>query len=283
MEEEEKCCVVSCDKPIDENYWNQQYAANTVGWDLGVASPAIKNYINSLPSKDLSILIPGCGNAYEAEYLLEKGFTNITIIDIAPLLVAKLQNKFASEKAITIILGDFFDHKSKYDLIIEQTFFCALPPQLRQRYVFQMHRLLKTEGTLAGLLFNRNFEDGPPFGGSKPEYEDLFTDTFMITQMGICPNSVEKRAGMELFFEMKKNDKSTVALYRISGVTCKGCSKTITEKMRSIDGVLNCSISLDFTQMLLVSVAPVAIDVLKDTISYDKKYQIEPIETSEYE
>ena len=40
--------------------------------------------------KTASILIPGCGNAYEAEYLLANGFKNITIIDIAPSLVAQL-------------------------------------------------------------------------------------------------------------------------------------------------------------------------------------------------
>jgi hypothetical protein len=30
-----------------------------------------------------------------------------------------------------VLLGDF-NHKGEYDLIIEQTFFCALPPVMRQ-------------------------------------------------------------------------------------------------------------------------------------------------------
>ena len=87
---EEKCCVVTCDIPLGETYWNNQYEADATGWDLGTVSPPLKEYIDQLTNKDLRILIPGCGNTYEADYLLQKGFTNITVIDIAPALVAKL-------------------------------------------------------------------------------------------------------------------------------------------------------------------------------------------------
>jgi methyl halide transferase len=90
---EEKCCVVSCDKPLDGEFWNAQYLSEKIGWDLGEVSPPLKNYIDQLTDKNISILIPGCGNTYEAEYLLQQGFTNITVIDIAPALVEKLQAK----------------------------------------------------------------------------------------------------------------------------------------------------------------------------------------------
>lgn len=75
---------MSDEKILDQEYWNKQYTSNTTGWDLGKVSPPIKEYIDTLEDKNTSILIPGCGNTYEAEYLLEKGFTNVTVIDIAP-------------------------------------------------------------------------------------------------------------------------------------------------------------------------------------------------------
>jgi hypothetical protein len=56
--------------------------SKTTGWDLAWCLP-IKNYIDTLKDKDIAILIPGCGNTYEAAYLLEQGFTNVTVIDIA--------------------------------------------------------------------------------------------------------------------------------------------------------------------------------------------------------
>jgi len=80
-----------------------------------------------------------------------------------------LKKNFIANTRIQVLLGDFFNHKGEYDLIIEQTFFCALPPTMRQKYVWKMHELLAKDGILAGLLFNRKFEVSPPFGGSQEE------------------------------------------------------------------------------------------------------------------
>jgi hypothetical protein len=52
--------------------------------DLGKVSPPIKEYIDTLDNKIAALLDLGCGNTYEAEYSLQEGFTNITVIDIAP-------------------------------------------------------------------------------------------------------------------------------------------------------------------------------------------------------
>ncbi len=181
-------------------YWNNRYANNDTGWDMGFVSPPLKQYIDQLADKNIRILIPGCGNSYEAAYLAANGFTNITLIDIAPLLVQQLQEKFKGQPAIKIISGDFFEHEGAYDLILEQTFFCALHSSLRLAYVRQMHALLKQGGKLAGVLFGKEFEEqGPPFGGSAAEYEELFKNYFIIQKAEHCYNSHPKRAGAELF------------------------------------------------------------------------------------
>lgn len=273
--EEIKCCVVSCEKPLDASYWEEQYQSKTIGWDLGDVSPPIKTYIDRLENKNISILIPGCGNTYEAEYLLEKGFTNITVIDIAPTLVAILKEKFNNNSNITIVLGDFFEHVGKYDLIIEQTFFCALPPPMRQKYVWKMHQLLSEQGILAGLLFNRTFEVSPPFGGSIAEYEMLFKAAFDFLKMDLCLNSATPRVNSELFIELKKNSQINVNLYNFGGITCSNCANTITEKFLTIDGILNASINSNFTSVLICSKNEVAIETLRESISYDPKYTIE--------
>ena len=192
------------EKLLDQEYWDKQYTSNATGWDLGKVSPPIKEYIDTLENKNTNILIPGCGNTYEAEYLLEQGFTNITVIDIAPTLVKRLQEKFKNNPNIKIILGDFFEHKGQYDLVIEQTFFCALPPAMREQYVRKMHQLLSDNGKLVGLLFNKSFESGPPFGGSQAEYEQLFNNYFEFLQMDLCQNSIKPRANSELFIEFLK-------------------------------------------------------------------------------
>lgn len=190
---------------LDSQFWDHRYQTQTTGWDLGEVSPPIKIYIDQLTVKTLRILIPGCGNTYEADYLLKNGFTRITVIDIAPTLVTKLKKKYAGNSSIKIILGDFFEHNGEYDLIIEQTFFCALHPSLRTRYRDKMASLLAPEGKLAGLLFDRVFEEeGPPFGGTKEEYEKLFSGQFEWITFEKCYNSFPRRQDTELFFMLKK-------------------------------------------------------------------------------
>jgi SAM-dependent methyltransferase len=272
--DELQCCVVSCERPLDKIYWDNQYQSNTIGWDLGEVSPPLKSYIDTLEDKSIRILIPGCGNTYEADYLLEQGFTNVTVIDIAPTLVENLKAKFKDNPNINIILGDFFEHKGVYDVIIEQTFFCALPPTMRQKYVWKMHQLLSNKGKIAGLLFNRTFENGPPFGGSQEEYTLLFQQAFHFLKMEVCQNSATPRAGSELSIELQKNSEVLVNLYPFEGITCSGCKNTVSEKFATIEGILNVSMSSNFAEVLIVSQNDVALETLQKEIEYDVKYKI---------
>lgn len=190
---------------LDGDYWNNRYITETTGWDLGQVSPPLQAYIDQLADKNIQILIPGCGNTYEADYLIKKGFTNITLIDIAGALVESLQKKYRDIPNIKIIQGDFFEHSGQYDLVLEQTFFCALNTALRKRYADTMFALLKPEGKLTGLLFNRQFEEqGPPFGGSMAEYEQLFAGKFILKTLAPAYNSFSKRRDTELFMILVK-------------------------------------------------------------------------------
>ncbi|WP_432671233.1 methyltransferase domain-containing protein [Flavobacterium sp. SM2513] len=271
---EENCCVVTCDRPLDQTFWENQYQARATGWDLGEISPPLKTYIDKIQNKALAVLIPGCGNAYEAAYLLKQGFTNVTLIDIAPALVQSLHDRFTANPNITIILGDFFDHQGRYDLILEQTFFCALPPTMRQKYVWKMHQLLSANGILSGLLFNRTFEAGPPFGGDVKEYEALFQEVFVFNAIALSKNSILSRAGTELFFEFSKNASVHVDLYNFEGITCNGCKSTVTAKYLALDGVLHVSMNTNFSEVLIVSKEKLTVEALQKVVSYDENYKI---------
>lgn len=272
--EDLKCCVTSCDKPLDQAYWDAQYKAKATGWDLGTVSPPIQELIDTIEDKNSAILIPGGGNSYEAEYLLQQGFTNITVIDIAPTLIEVLQQKFVNQPHVKIILGDFFEHQGQYDWIIEQTFFCALPPTMRPKYVWKMHQLLAPKGKITGLLFNREFEEGPPFGGSKVEYINLFSGAFTILKIDVCSNSVAPRANSELFIEFKKNTAAEVHLYNFEGITCSGCKATVSEKLAEIDSVINVNMNTNFSEVLIASKKEIVLQKLQDRVSFDEKYKI---------
>lgn len=271
--DELKCCITDCERPLDQSYWNTQWNENKTGWDIGYASPAIAEYISSYSNKDASILILGCGNAYEAEFFVENGFKSITLIDIAPKAVQLLKEKFSGDKQIKVLCEDFFLHQGSYDLIIEQTFFCALPIRMRQKYVWKMHQLLNKKGVLAGLLFNREFETNPPFGGNKAKYERLFQYAFEFKSLDITDKSISARKNTELFMEFLKNNVS-VHLYVFEGITCSSCINTVSSKLLEIEGVLNVSMSSDFSEVIIVSKNEIEINQLQVVVSYDDKYKI---------
>jgi hypothetical protein len=187
---------------MEKDFWEARWEEGKTGWDLGVVSPPIKSFIDELKDPLIEILIPGAGNAHEARYLYNKGFKNITVVDIAENLIDRLKKDF-KDTSIRAENSDFFELNGKFDLIIEQTFFCAIRPQKRSAYALKMHKLLKKSGALVGVLFNCDFDGGPPFGGSKKEYEAIFSDTFHIKKMVDCRNSVSPRNGRELWIDLR--------------------------------------------------------------------------------
>lgn len=185
---------------LTEEYWNNRYAGKDAGWDIGEVSAPIKNYIGQLTNKELLILIPGAGNAYEAELLYTLGFKDVFVLDFAEIPLQNLKKRIPGFPVEHLIREDFFLHKGQYDLVLEQTFFCAIDPSLRKQYVKHMESLLKPGGKLVGLLFDDVLNnDKPPFGGSRKEYENLFSERFDIKVMELCNNSIKPRQGRELF------------------------------------------------------------------------------------
>ncbi|KXO01279.1 SAM-dependent methlyltransferase [Aequorivita aquimaris] len=188
-----------------EAFWNHKYLSGETGWDIGQVSTPIKEYIDQLSDKNLKILIPGGGNSYEAEYLFENGFNNVFVVDISSIPLKNLTERLPSFPKENLLHADFFELEDTFDLILEQTFFCALDPSLREAYTDKMHQLLKPDGKLVGLLFNIPLnDDKPPFGGNKDEYEKLFSEKFKIEKMETAYNSIPPRAGNELFFKLRK-------------------------------------------------------------------------------
>ncbi|WP_422090097.1 methyltransferase domain-containing protein [Tenacibaculum ovolyticum] len=190
---------------LSKDFWENKYKANKTGWDLGEVSPPLKAYFDQLEDKELKILIPGGGNSYEAEYLFNKGFKNVFIVDLSETALENIQKRVPSFPNSQLILGNFFDLDTTFDLVIEQTFFCALNPDLRKKYAQKMNAILKENGKLVGLLFNAKLnEDHPPFGGDKEEYITYFKPYFTFNVFEKCYNSYHNRQEMELFIKFIK-------------------------------------------------------------------------------
>lgn len=197
---------------LDKDFWEKRYQDKETGWNIGTISTPLKNYFDSIKYKNCSILIPGCGYGHEAKYLFENGFENVSILDLSPSAIEDFQKRVPNFPKDKLFISNFFEHNHTYDLIIEQTFFCAINTDLREDYVSHSHKILNKNGKIAGLLFNKHFDhDHPPFGGSKEEYQNLFKKKFKINAMEIAKDSIEPRKGLELFFEFQKLEKRILA------------------------------------------------------------------------
>jgi thiopurine S-methyltransferase len=187
------------------NNWNKRYLENKTGWDIGNISTPIKEYVDQLKDKNLKILIPGSGNSYEAEYLHKNGFKNVYVIDIAEKALQNFSDRVPDFPKEHLILQDFFKLDDQFDLILEQTFYCAISLELRDEYVKKVFELLKPNGKLVGVLFQFPLtEVGPPFGGSKEEYLKRFSPFFTIEILEDCNNSIPSRKEKEVFVKFTK-------------------------------------------------------------------------------
>lgn len=192
---------------LDENFWSERYKLGLTGWDIGTPSFPLVQYLDQIENKSVRVLIPGAGNAYEAYYAFRNGFSNIHVLDISDEPMNMFRLKYPDFPKRNLHHENFFNHSSAYDLILEQTFFCALDPGLREMYSQKMLELLNPGGILVGVLFDRNFDfQGPPFGGSKKEYLTYFTKKFEVEIFESCYNSVPERSGSEVFIKLKKSD-----------------------------------------------------------------------------
>lgn len=188
---------------LNEDFWSTRYREGSDAWDLGGPSTPLKEYIDGLTDKSLKILIPGAGNAYEAEYLWNQGFINTHIIDLAKEPLDNFKSRVKGFPESQAIQGDFFELQGQFDLVLEQTFFCAISPTLRTAYAKQMAAILKPGGKLVGVLFNapKNV-DHPPFGGTAEEYKTYFDPYFEYSIYEACRNSIKPRMGDEWFIEL---------------------------------------------------------------------------------
>jgi hypothetical protein len=189
---------------LTKDFWQNRYVEKKTGWDANSITAPIKEYFDTIDDKSAKILIPGCGNAHEATYLFSQGFTNIYLCDWAQTAL----DNFAATNPVfpkeQLICANFFELEMKdFDFVIEQTFFCAINPELRPQYALKMSEVIKKGGKLVGLMFEDVGErEGPPFGGSKEEYLTYFKPYFSAISIERCANSIKPRLGKELFIEI---------------------------------------------------------------------------------
>ena len=133
------------------------------------------------PRGQMSALVPGCGRAYDALALAEHGFASVLAVDSSQSACDAARAEVgacaaASASRVTVQCGNFFEMPTdtKFDLIWDCTFLCALEPAVRGHWASQMKALLAPGGELITCVFPIGpREGGPPFAMSVPLVRSL--------------------------------------------------------------------------------------------------------------
>lgn len=189
-------------QPVDAAFWEGRYEAKDTGWDQGAASPGLVDFLEKEKYIPGTVLVPGCGRGHDARALVKAGF-KVTAIDVSDIAMRDAQKLAKSEnlKNIQFRKTDFFKVSEKlkgsYEWLFEHTFFCAIDPSLRGKYVQTAARLLKKDGYLLGVFYNIQPESGPPFGTTREELVERFSPKFTL-KLERVPRSFPNREGKEL-------------------------------------------------------------------------------------
>ena len=188
--------------------WEHHYETDDLRWDLGEVAPPFVHLWEERKISQCKAIIPGCGRGHEAIFLAERGF-QITAVDYTQGAVGLLEKALLKENLSGEVLRqDFFEldsyYNDKFDLMLENTFFCAINPSMRQKYVVTAGRILKSGALLVGLFYETDKEGGPPFNTRKRDIEEHFSERFAIEVLSKTLHSAEQRQGKEWLAIFKK-------------------------------------------------------------------------------
>lgn len=187
------------------DFWNQRYASGETPWVLEAVPQALEAFL--CRTKPGAVLVPGCGKDHNViRAFVGAGFTT-TAIDFSPAAVAQAK-AVLSDLGDRLFVADFFQHDfgmSRFDVIYERTFLCALPPSMREQYAERVAELLRPGGVLAGFFFyGEEDPDGPPFPIARAKASKLFEKSFRLHHSERVEDSLPIFAGQEQWQEWER-------------------------------------------------------------------------------
>lgn len=195
--------------PIEKNeFWTQVYSqSEKPGWDLQAPSPAFVDMLPRLKLPKCRILVLGCGTGHDAALFAQAGHV-VTAIDFSESALLQARKNYGHLENLTFENHDLFklphEWNESFDVIIEHTCYCAIPPHKRKDLVKVWKRLLHDEGQLIAVFFTMLKRSGPPYGASEFEIRENLKKHFQFLFWGRWKKSVAQRLGRELFVFAKK-------------------------------------------------------------------------------
>ncbi|PQV52264.1 methyltransferase domain-containing protein [Paraburkholderia sp. BL21I4N1] len=189
--------------PNSPRFWDERFERGFMPWDQAGVPSTFQAFAARHPGA--AVLIPGCGSAYEALWLAERG-NPVRAIDFSPAAVAAAHAQLGARHAHLVEQADFFTYEPPFapEWIYERAFLCALPLALRADYARRMAELLPSGALLAGFYFIGATPKGPPFGIERAELDALLTPYFELIEDEAVNDSIPVFAGRERWLTWRR-------------------------------------------------------------------------------
>lgn len=190
-------------RPEHPDFWCKRFGSGVTPWDAGGVPPELAHFADN-EAAPLRTLIPGCGSAWEAAWLAERGWP-VTALDFSPVAIERAREVLAGSP-VDLVCADFFSFApvEPPQLIYERAFLCALPRKLWPDWAAGMAALLPAGGQLAGYFFVAEQIKGPPFGIRQSELDDLLGGHFECMEDRPASASLPIFAGRERWQQWRR-------------------------------------------------------------------------------
>ena len=135
----------------DRDFWQQRFAQRQMPWDRGAPGPQIADWLaDGSLTPGLRVVVPGCGSGHDALALAQAGCA-VTAIDYAEAAVRLTRERLAAAGvAAEVVQADVlvWQPDAPFDVVYEQTCWCALHPDDWRAYAAQLQRWLRPGGRL---------------------------------------------------------------------------------------------------------------------------------------
>ena len=188
---------------MEKDFWLERWKNEQIGFHENEVNPFLATYWHELHlQSDNKVFVPLCGKSVDMQWLRSQGHPVIGV-ELSEKAVQDFfkengyaatvakDNKFVCYEVngIEVKCGDFFDLGNS-DLVsvkavYDRASMVALPPEMRQRYVQHMAKILppKTQILLITFDYPPAEMQGPPFAVSPANVEGLYRDYAEIRQL----------------------------------------------------------------------------------------------------
>jgi len=186
-------------------FWNERYRSSETPWALHKIPNALRSFLKRTKTGG-RVLIPGCGTHHQAIQAFRAAGFDVVAIDFSPVAIAETRKALRRSGFVGLVQGDFFKHtfRTRFDLIYERTFLCAIHPTRWPRYAKRVAELLRPGGKLVGFFFYGIEPDPPPYPISKTRAAKIFGKYFRLVRDGRVSDSVPMFAGTERWQEWER-------------------------------------------------------------------------------